>query len=406
MKELRFVDVGEGITEGHVRKWMVKDGDAVKEDQTLVQVETDKAVVNLPAPIDGTIKIAAPENTTLKVGDYIAYVGTAEELASVRSKHDDIPQRTAITAPVGPVSAKPISHPHEVLATPYVRKLARDLGIDIMTVTGTGPNNRILGNDIRGHKTASTPQKVVQKFSETLEERHTGEIERVQLSQTRKAIAKNMEASWTIPRATHMDIMDATALFRIVSGEKERVMKERNVKLTFLPFVIKAVVQALKENPNFNASYDHERIEIIRKKYYNIGIAAEAPDGLKVVVIKEADKKGILDIAAELGELGTKVRNQTITLDEMQDSTFTITNIGSLGGGFLSVPMINYPDVGILAIHLVREAPVVSDGMVKIGRIMPFSVAFDHRVVDGFEAVGFGNALMKYIQDPEFLEML
>jgi pyruvate dehydrogenase E2 component (dihydrolipoamide acetyltransferase) len=215
-----------------------------------------------------------------------------------------------------------------------------------------------------------------------------------------------MEASWTIPRATHMDMIDATALYRIVSGEKERMMKERNVKLTFLPFVIKAVVQALKENPNFNASYDHERVEIIRKRYYNIGIAAEAPDGLKVIVIKDADKKSIIEIAAELAALAEKVRSQTITIDEMKDSTFTITNIGSLGGGFLSVPMINYPDVGILAIHMISERPVVSDGMVKIGRVLPFSLSFDHRVVDGFEAVGFGNALIKYLQDPEFLEML
>jgi len=248
--------------------------------------------------------------------------------------------------------------------------------------------------------------KAVPKFSEVLEERHKEEIERVPLSQTRKAIARNMELSWTIPRATHMDIINATALYDIVNREKQKVEKDLGIKLTYLPFIIKATIEALKENPRFNASYDHEKLEIIVKKYYNIGLAAEAPDGLKVVVIKNADKKSIVELAKEIESLAEKVRNQTITIDEMRDSSFTITNIGSLGGGFLSVPMINYPDVAILGIHKIRDFPIVENGVVKPGKILPFSIAFDHRVVDGAEAVKFGNDLIRYIEDPEFLEML
>jgi pyruvate dehydrogenase E2 component (dihydrolipoamide acetyltransferase) len=252
---------------------------------------------------------------------------------------------------------------------------------------------------------ASAP-RAAPKFSEVLEESHGEGIERIPLGTTRKAIARNMEAALSIPSAVNMELIDATALDGIVRREKRRAMDDRKVKLTMLPFVIKATIEALKENPNFNASYDHERLEIIRKNYYNIGIAAEAPDGLKVFVIRNADTKGILELAKEIQELGGKVRDQTITLDEMRDSSFTITNIGSLGGGFLAVPIINHPDVAILGVMLAKKMPVVVEDMVKIGMVLPVSLVFDHRVVDGAEAVRFTNSLKKYLEDPEFLEML
>lgn len=404
MKEIKFVDVGEGITEGHIQKWLVKDGESVKEDQSIVQVETDKAVVNVPAPIDGIVRIAAPEGSTVYVGDMVAYIGTVDELAKVGKPQAKAAAKPAAEAPKP--AAK--SEPKEILATPSIRKLARDLGVDLKTVAGTGPGGRILENDIRNiaHE-ASIQSRPVPKFSEVLEEKHQEQIERIPMSATRKTIAKNMEASWTIPRAVHMDIMDATELFNIVQKEKPKVL-QLGGKLTYLPFIMKAVVAALKEegNERFNASFDHEKFEIIIKRYYNIGLAAEGPDGLKVVVVKDVDKKSIVQLAKELKELADKVKNQTITLDEMRDSTFTITNIGSLGGGFLSVPMINYPEVAILGIHMVKDAAVVKDGQVVAGKILPFSLSFDHRIVDGAEAVHFGNSLIKYLEDPEFLDML
>lgn len=429
MKEIRFVDVGEGITEGHIQKWLVKDGDTVKEDQSVLQVETDKAVVNVPAPIDGTIKIFAKENSIVKVGDLIAQIGTKEELASAQSPQQaapkQVPQQQQKPAEPQAQAAKPQAA-REIITTPYVRKLAKDMNVDLAKIAGSGPNGRILESDVRAH--AATPsqhqevatpheqaqqpvQQVVQTkevapgFSQVLEERHKGEIERIPMSMTRKAIARNMEASWTIPRATSMDLVNATSLFKMVEKEKPNLMRDMNIHLTFLPFIIKAAIAAIKENPNFNASYDKERSEVIRKNYYNIGLAAEAPDGLKVVVIKNADKKSIVQLAKEIQELADKVKNKTITIEEMQDSTFTITNIGSLGGGFLAVPMINYPDVAILGILKIRDMPVVEEGMVRVGKVMPFSLVFDHRVVDGAEAVKFGNAFIKYLEDPELLDM-
>jgi pyruvate dehydrogenase E2 component (dihydrolipoamide acetyltransferase) len=409
MKEIKFVDIGEGITEGHIQKWLVNDGDDVKEDQAVVQIETDKAIVNIPSPIDGRIKIMAKEDTDVHIGDILAIIGSEDELKSVSAqKAEQMPQKSTELKSQSQKQEASQAQPtgREVIASPSVRKLAEQLGVDLTQVIGTGPNGRILENDVRSFASkVVSGAKAVPKFSEVLEERHKEEIERVPLSQTRKAIARNMELSWTIPRATHMDIINATALYDIVNREKQKVEKDLGIKLTYLPFIIKATIEALKENPRFNASYDHEKLEIIVKKYYNIGLATEAPDGLKVVVIKNADTKSIIELAKEIESLAEKVRNQTITIDDMRDSSFTITNIGSLGGGFLSVPMINYPDVAILGIHKIRDFPVVENGVVKPGKILPFSLVFDHRVVDGAEAVKFGNDLIKYLEDPDFLEM-
>lgn len=453
MKEIRFVDVGEGITEGHIQKWLVNDGDQVKEDESVLQVETDKAVVNVPAPIDGFIKIVAKQDTIVKVGDLIAQIGTKDELAAAPAQQPAQPQpqqqtQQAQQAPkpqqtqAAPTTPSQAGQERDVITTPYVRKIAKDLNVDLSQVMGTGPNGRIVENDVRAFATKAnaipesakpetkstaspapapaaapaattvgspiieTHTSTVPKFSETLEEQHEADIERIPMSQTRKAIARNMLNAWTIPSATHMDLINATKLFNIVAREKPILEKEQNVHLTFFPFIIKATIAAIKENPNFNASYDHETLEIIRKKYYNIGIAAEAPDGLKVMVVKDADKKTIVELAKEIQELTEKVRNRTISLEEMQDSTFTITNTGSLGGGFMVIPIINYPNVAILGITKIRDWPIVEEGMVKISKVMPFSIVFDHRVVDGAEAVKFGNTLIKYLEDPDLLDML
>ncbi len=416
MKELKFVDVGEGITEGNFQKWLVKDGESVKEDQPIAQIETDKAVVNVPAPISGMLKQVAKEGTQIKVGDTIAMIGTTQELkgpapaasspAPMQQKPQEKPEPQKQSQPAPQPVAKQPSRPAEILATPYVRKLARDNNIDLSTITGTGPNGRVLENDVRSHlMSTASEQKPVPKFSELLEEKHGEAIERLAMSQTRKTIAKNMELSATIPRAVHMDLVDASHIYRITSTEKEKAQK-LGVKLTFLSFIIKATVAALKENPRLNSSYDKEKQEIILKKYYNIGLAAEASDGLKVIVIRDADKKSILEIAKDLQELHKKILDNTISIAEMRDSTFTITNIGSLGGGYLSVPMINYPEAAILGVHLVRDTPVVESGEIKIGKVLPVSLAFDHRIVDGAEAALFTNKLKEYLEDPEFLEML
>ncbi len=403
MKDIRFVDVGEGITEGKIQKWLVKDGDQVKEDQSVAQVETDKAVVNVPSPISGTIKINIQEGAPLHIGDTLAYIGTSDELKEAKQPMQPAsPQK----ATAQPTPAKKAAPQKEMIATPSVRKLSRDLGVDLGTITGTGPEGRIVENDVRSVASKSSATAAPQqKYSEVLEQKHDEDVERVPMSMTRKAIARNMEESWKIPRATHMDLINATELWNLVGKEKQK-MKQMDVHLTFLPFIIKALVEALKANPHFNASYDKDTQEIIVKKYYNIGISAEADDGLKVIVVKGADKMSIAEIAKKIQALVKKVDDKTITIDEMRDTSITITSIGSLGGGFLAVPMINPPDVAIIGILQIRDWVFVEDGKQAIGKVMPFTITFDHRAVDGAEAVKLGNALKGYLEDPEFLEML
>ncbi len=416
MKDLKFVDIGEGITEGHILKWLVKDNDTVKEDQALVQIETDKAVVNIPAPISGSIRINAKTDSTVRVVDVLAYIGSASEIAGVSananasaaaSKIATDSNRMESVHPKQDTGSNANAPANEVLATPRVRKLAEDLKVDLSKIKGTGPHGRITETDLRQQNSiAAAPVPSSDRKSGISASPAGGLTERIPMSQTRKAIARNMELSWTIPRASHMDLANATYLYNLTEKEKNPVKSDLNIKLSFLPFMIKAAIEALKENPNFNASYDKEKQEIILKKYYNIGLAAEAKDGLKVVVVKDAEKKSIIELAREIEALHKKILDNTISIDEMSDSTFTITNIGSLGGGFLSVPMINYPNVAILGVHLIRQMPIVEDNEIRIGRILPFTLTFDHRVVDGAEAVKFGNAFKKYIEDPEFLEML
>ncbi len=409
MVEIKFVDVGEGITEGHIQKWLVKDGDAVKEDQAVIQIETDKAVVNMPSPTNGILHIVAKEGADVKVGDILATVGDSNAPAAQKTPG----------MPNGSGSAKEpnqkVAEPHagnaveEVLAAPSIRKLAEEMHIRLENVKGTGPHGRITESDLKDYaKDIGSAAYSTQEAANVAQsgQAQQADIERVPLTQTRKAIAKNMELSWQIPRASHIDLINAGALSSIVEREKSHALAELNVKLSYLPFIIKAAVQALKENPRFNASYDKDRLEVLVKKHYNIGIAAEAPDGLKVVVVKDSDKKSIIEIAGEISDLHKKVTENTIGLDEMKDTSFTITNVGSLGGGFIAIPMINYPDVAILGITMIRDMPVVENGSIKVGKVLPFTVTFDHRVVDGAEAVKFGNAIKKYLEDPDFLEML
>ncbi len=407
MKELKFVDVGEGITEGHIRKWLVPDGTNVKEDQAIVKVETDKAIVDVPAPIGGTVKINAQENTTVHLGDVIAYIGTPADLKNFKAPAS----KATLTIEKGPASgnlprqevAPQAMASKEVIATPSVRKMIRELNLDINNITGSGPGGRIMENDVTA--IASKPRTTPETSVSPSKQMFSGEVERVKLTQIRKAIAKNMEESAKIPRAAHMDLVNANALFAALNSMKKEVEQKYSTKLTLMSFIIKAAVEALKENQRVNSSYDGAAGEVIIKKYYNIGIAVDSPDGLRVVVIKNADKKNIVDLAKDLEDLHQKALNGTISIDEMRDSTFTITNVGSLGGGYLSVPMINPPEVAILGVHLLRDAAVVDNGQIKAGKILPISLSYDHRVVDGADGVRFTNSIIKRLQDPSFLKL-
>jgi len=416
--EFKFPDVGEGITEGEIVRWRVKEGDAVKEHDVLAEIETDKAIVEIPSPSVGTIlKLYHKEGDTVKVGETLATIGAAGEKVSDEEKQPSKEEKAALasipkksTSVVGeiPEGERIIEReetneekmaPSDILVTPAVRRLAKDMHVNLETVKGTGLEGRITEEDVRkvaeqkGVTEPTPAAKVSRKYD------FYGFIERVPLKGVRKVIAERMKEASAVPHVTHMDEADVTELVQIREKEKLRLEKE-GVHLTYLPFVIKAVIHALKEHPYVNASLDDEHGEIILKKYYNIGIAVDTPDGLIVPVVKEADSKSIIDISKEIESLAEKANKRALDLADLKGGTFTITNIGVIGG-LHATPIINYPEAAILALGRIRdELKLNSRGRLETRKILPVSLSFDHRILDGAEAARFVNRLKGHVENP------
>ncbi len=372
-------DLGEGITEGEIRKWLVKEGEAVDEHQTILEVETDKAIVEVPSPRKGRVlKINKDIGDVAKVGDLLMIIAESGEAVEERPKS------------VSVVGVLP-EEGEEILATPSVRALAKDLGVKLDVVKGSGPGGSITRDDIID---ASEKAKKAEDVY--------GVIEKIPLRGLRRTIAKNLiQSQRTTAFVTGMDEADITDLWTLREREKKS-LQQKGIHLTFFPFFIKAVQHALTEHPLLNASVDEEKEEIITKKYYNMGIAVDTPDGLMVPVIKDVDKKTILELAKEIQELSVKARERKIKLEEMKGSTFTITNYGHFGGVF-ATPIINYPDVAILGTGKISEKPWVKDGQIVIRKILPLSLTFDHRVTDGVDSAKFLSKVIQYLEDPAML---
>lgn len=377
-------DLGEGITEGEVRKWLVKEGDAIEEHQTILEIETDKAIVEVPSPKKGRVlKINKDIGDTAKVGEVLMTIAEEGEAVEEKTKAEERPKSVSV---VGVLPEE-----EEILATPAVRAMAKELGVKIETIKGSGPGGSITKEDV-----IEASEKVKKA------EDQYGVIERIPVRGLRRTIAKNLIASQkTTAFVTGMDEADITELWNLREREK-KAMIDKGIHLTFLPFFIKAVHHALAEHPLLNASVDEEKEEIIIKKYYNIGIAVDTPDGLMVPVIKDADKKTILELAKEIQDLSQKARDRKIKLEEMKGSTFTITNYGHFGGTF-ATPIINYPDVAILGTGKISEKPWVKDGQIAIRKILPLSLTFDHRVTDGVDSAKFLSKVIQYLEDPALL---
>jgi pyruvate dehydrogenase E2 component (dihydrolipoamide acetyltransferase) len=282
-----------------------------------------------------------------------------------------------------------------VQATPAVRALAKQTGIDLARVKGTGPGGRITKEDVERAATKTTQQTNVEADT-------YGSVEKVPLRGIRRTVAKRMaEASKRVAEVTIWEDADITELEQVRAKER-KVAEEKGVKLTYLPFLIKAVIPALNGHPYFNASLDEAAEAIILKKYFNIGIAVDTTDGLIVFVIKDADKKNILDLAKETAALAEKARLRKIDLHELKGSTFTITNYGVVGASY-GTPIINYPEVAILGLGKIEDRPVVRSGQIAIRKIMPLSLAFDHRVIDGVEAGRFLGVVIEHLEDPNLM---
>jgi pyruvate dehydrogenase E2 component (dihydrolipoamide acetyltransferase) len=397
-------DIGEGVVEGEIVAWKVKVGDKVKLDQPLVEVMTDKATVELPSPRAGTIKqINFKDGDICPVGKILVTIdddgSQPAALPPPPSHHAPAakPSNGATATAIQVVDAtKDREH---VLATPATRRLARQMGVDLGRVPATGKHGRVTAEDVKNFQDApSAPKQSISKG---------GEEERIPLRGMRKRIAESMARSvHTAAHFTYVEEIDMTELVAVRERAKSRA-SERGVKLNYLPFIVKAVVSGLKKWPQLNASLDETTQEIVRKKYYHIGIAAQGPQGLAVSVVRDADKRSIFDLSKEVERLGEAVRDGKATRDELTGSTFTISSLGKLGG-VLATPIINFPEVAILGVHKIEERPAVRNGQIVARHLMNLSISVDHRLADGWDGAMFLQDVKSLLEDPTtmFMEMV
>ncbi len=398
--EFRFPDVGEGISEGKIVEWLAKEGDFVEMDQPFVKVETDKAIVDLPAPKKGYLKVLVEKGATIKVGDVIAVFGEKGEKyeASSGAVKEEI-KKKAIKK-VEEVSQRVAG---KVLATPHTRSLARKLGVDINLVEPTGKGGRITDEDLKNYLNRSK-LSMTETTTQTIKEPVLSEgLEtRVELTHLRKVIAQNMAFSKEkSAQVTHIDEADVTDLYSYYKEIKENLEKE-GVRMTLLPFFIKALTLTLKEFPKFNASVNEEKGEFIFKHYFNIGFAVDTDEGLIVPIIKNADKLNLVGIAKVTQDLTLKAKERKLSLDDLKGGSCTVTNVGTLGGVF-ATPIIHQPELAIVGFHTIKDRPWVVDGEIVVRKIMYISISFDHKYIDGAEAARFASRLVFYLEKPSLI---
>jgi pyruvate dehydrogenase E2 component (dihydrolipoamide acetyltransferase)/2-oxoisovalerate dehydrogenase E2 component (dihydrolipoyl transacylase) len=399
--------LGEGVYEAELVRWLVRPGDAVRRGQSLLEVMTDKATMEVPAPFAGTIIAFNGEpGERLKVGETILSYTPAGSVETVAAKKAEVAVGSSAPAATAPAPAtttaaangRPSGGP---VAAPSVRHFARKLGIDLARVRGSGPGGRILLDDLTSHVNRAPGEKSPKKEPLVLDFGVPGT--RVRLQGLRRKIAEHLvDAMRRIPHYSYIDECDITEMAKLRAGLREPCAA-RGLKLTYLSFFIKAAAAALKEIPIVNSSLDEGTQEIVLHDHYHIGIAVATPGGLVVPVVHDADKKDIYTIAAEVERLANEAKAGRVKLDDLRGGTFTVTSIGNIGG-LISTPIINHPEVGILGIGKMVKRPVYDDNNnLRPANIVFLSFSFDHRVVDGAVGAAFGNAVLKHLQNPAAL---
>jgi len=428
MQEFKLPDLGEGMQEAEIVEWLIKPGDIIKLDQTMVKVETDKAVVEIPSPVAGRVaEIRVQDGQVVKVGDVlVVFEASAKGDGSTPSQDSTVIPATGHPKSIPPLSpaAQTAITKQRVLAAPAVRKLAFELGINLEQITPSNPGGRVTIEDVRAYAEqakaasispvspapAAQPGAVEQIVSQVVPAITQGaeqpviaaQDERRPLTGLRKRIAEHMERSWrTIPHATAFDEVDGGALAALREALKP-VAEQRSVRLTYIPLLVKLIIPLLKEFPTFNASLDEERREIIYKRSYHIGVATATPEGLLVPVLRNADRLTLLEIASNLERLIEGAKKRTLSLPELSGSTFTLNNVGSFGGGS-GTPIINHPEVAILAVGRLQDKAVVQQGVVIVRPMIPLALSFDHRLIDGAMAGAFLARFKELVENPQQL---
>ena len=419
--EFKLPDIGEGVAEGEITRWMVKEGDSISEDQPMVEVMTDKATVEITSPVTGCVgKILAADGQVVPVHSVIVHLiagaGSAPKSdAKVEAAPAQPTTEPAQHAKVAPAASTVAPLSGRVLAAPATRRLARENGVDLAAVPGSGPKGRITKDDLLTHlskpATTDAQEKVVAastgastsaappQKARTFE---PGTVEVVPYRGIRKAIGDQMERSlFSAPHFTYVDEVDMTALYAL-RKETAALAAEENVKVTFLPFIMKALVSAIRRFPSVNAELRKEEGQVLVKHDVHVGIATDSDRGLLVPVIRNVDQKSLLEIARDLGELSEKARAGKASREELTGSTITITSAGSIGGLF-ATPIINYPEVAILGVYQIKDKPVIRGTQIVPGKIGYLSLTLDHRVVDGATAAHFVNHMKKLLENPGLL---
>ena len=387
-------DIGEGIVEGEIVKWLVHEGDEVAEDQPMVEVMTDKATVVIPSPRRGRVtKLHGREGEQAKV--HAPLVTLEVSGAAVSSPEPSSgAARAFAAAPSQPAAAS--ATPGKVLATPVTRRIAREHGIDLAGVDGTGPNGRVLKSDVLHKVEARAPLAAAPAAA--------GD-QRIPLRGLRRAIAKKMvQSKFTAPHYTFVEEMDATELKALRARLAPRVAAEGGSKLSYLPFIAKAVVAALHRHPRLNANFDEAAQELVVRQSVNLGIAVATEEGLVVPVIKDAQAKTLQKLSDEIVALAGAARERKLRPEDLMGGSFTITSLGEQGGLF-ATPILNHPEVAILGVHQMKEKPVVRDGQIVIGQIMLLSLSLDHRIVDGHVGAAFAYDVIANLEEPALMFM-
>ncbi|OWA37364.1 dienelactone hydrolase [Saccharibacillus sp. O16] len=425
----KFPELGEGLHEGEIVKMHIKVGDKVTDDDIIMEVQNDKAVVEVPCPVNGTVvEVRVADGETHHVGDIVAIIEVEGELPEGSETIEESAPAAEANAPVSaPAAASTAAAPNrEVLATPSVRKFAREEGVEIGQIQGSGKNGKITREDVENFKknggqapaaAASAPaaaptaapaaaksEAPAKAASAPAASAAAADEERVPFKGIRKAISNAMvKSAYTAPHVTIMDEVDVTELVAFRTRMKP-LAEKKGIKVTYLPFIVKALVAAVREFPALNASIDEEANEIVYKKHYDIGIATDTENGLIVPVIKDADRKSVFKIAESISDLAKRGRDGKLAPNEMRGSTISITNIGSAGGMFFT-PIINYPEVAILGTGRISEKAIVRNGEIVAAPMMALSLSFDHRLIDGATAQNCMNYLKSLLANPELMVM-
>ncbi|SFS58123.1 dihydrolipoamide acetyltransferase family protein [Paenibacillus sp. 453mf] len=427
----KFPELGEGLHEGEIIKMHIKPGDKVTDDDIIMEVQNDKAVVEVPCPVNGTVQeVFAKDGDIFTVGAVVAVIDAEGDIPDQEEEEQASQEADAAKGGADTTSSPAASSPSEakeggekevssapakeVLATPSVRKFAREQGVNIAEVTGTGNNGKVTKEDVEAFKNGGGQAAPAASAAEETKEAASApaaaaanaraEEERVPFKGIRKAISNAMvKSAYTAPHVTIMDEVDVTELVAFRTRMKP-IAEKKGTKVTYLPFIVKALIAATREFPVMNAMIDEQANEIVYKKYYNIGIATDTDNGLIVPVIHDADRKSIWMIADSIRDLAARGRDGKLSPNEMKGSTISISNIGSAGGMFFT-PIINFPEVAILGTGRISEKAVVKDGQVVAAPVMALSLSFDHRIIDGATAQNFMNYIKSLLANPELLVM-